>query len=241
MTSDDATPEEDAAAEALYDGIVREAGVESARGNQETLLRGAGAPSSGVATSDVGAAENAREAEEKENTQYRARGVSDGSHDAKQADDEKDSNGKAEGDGASGEGAHATDGPEAKKRKIEGSDETKMQPKPGEAPASPAKLAAATTSVSSPIKARVDIYGRTPGKEPPFPIPCPNCHRSLAASRMASHLEKCLGISTRSTARKASSASGSTGSRGSSGRGKGSGRGGKGGRQGKQAKRKSSR
>jgi hypothetical protein len=39
-----------------------------------------------------------------------------------------------------------------------------------------------------------DIYGRVPGKEPKHTIPCPNCGRQLSSSRLALHLEKCLGL-----------------------------------------------
>ena len=52
-----------------------------------------------------------------------------------------------------------------------------------------------------------DIYGRIPGKEPKFTIPCPNdnCSRHLASSRLALHLEKCLGLV--SSSRRGSNAS----------------------------------
>lgn len=41
-----------------------------------------------------------------------------------------------------------------------------------------------------------DIYGRTPGKEPKYTIACPNCGRHLSSSRLAIHLEKCMGLSS---------------------------------------------
>lgn len=94
---------------------------------------------------------------------------------------------------------------------------------------------------------RTDIYGRTPGKDAPYPIPCPNgCGRQITSSRIAQHLEKCLGLTSR---RSRGGSGGGTGRKGSGsgagapsgGRGRGgAGRGGKG-RQGKQAKRKSSK
>lgn len=51
-----------------------------------------------------------------------------------------------------------------------------------------------------------DIYGRIPGKEPKYPVPCPNnCGRSVSSSRMALHLEKCIGLqSSRSRSRSSS-------------------------------------
>ena len=62
-----------------------------------------------------------------------------------------------------------------------------------------------------------DIYGRTPGKEPRYTIPCPNypaCTRNISCSRLAVHLEKCLGLP--SSRRRNSSSTGNAGS--SSGR-----------------------
>jgi len=41
-----------------------------------------------------------------------------------------------------------------------------------------------------------DIYGRTPGKEPKYTIACPNCGRHQSSSRLAIHLEKCMGLSS---------------------------------------------
>lgn len=59
-------------------------------------------------------------------------------------------------------------------------------------PSTPSSLRA-TTIAMMPL---TDIYGRVPGKEPSHTIPCPNdnCSRHLASSRLASHLEKCLGL-----------------------------------------------
>merc|ERR1712038_881900 len=38
-----------------------------------------------------------------------------------------------------------------------------------------------------------DIFGQIPMKKP-LECPCPNCHRNMAASRFAPHLEKCMGM-----------------------------------------------
>ena len=43
----------------------------------------------------------------------------------------------------------------------------------------------------------VDIWGRIPPKEPKLPVLCTLCGRHISTSRFASHLEKCMGISTR--------------------------------------------
>jgi len=43
----------------------------------------------------------------------------------------------------------------------------------------------------------VDIWGRIPPKEPKQPVLCTLCGRHISTSRFASHLEKCMGISTR--------------------------------------------
>ena len=43
----------------------------------------------------------------------------------------------------------------------------------------------------------VDIWGRIPPKEPKQPVLCTLCRRHISTSRFASHLEKCMGISTR--------------------------------------------
>ncbi|KAL3808624.1 hypothetical protein ACHAXA_009005 [Cyclostephanos tholiformis] len=51
----------------------------------------------------------------------------------------------------------------------------------------------ASISTSSSI---TDIYGRIPGKEPKYAISCPNCGRQLSSSRLAVHLEKCMGLSS---------------------------------------------
>ena len=48
-------------------------------------------------------------------------------------------------------------------------------------------------NISAPL---TDIYGRTPGKEPNYTIACPNCGRHLSSSRLANHLEKCMGSSS---------------------------------------------
>jgi len=54
-----------------------------------------------------------------------------------------------------------------------------------------------------------DIYGRVPGGEPKYPIPCPNCKRELAVSRFCQHLEKCMGLGGRGVSSSHSSSSGS--------------------------------
>jgi hypothetical protein len=43
---------------------------------------------------------------------------------------------------------------------------------------------------------QTDIYGRIPGREPKYAIACPNCDRHLSSSRLAVHLEKCMGLSS---------------------------------------------
>ncbi len=43
----------------------------------------------------------------------------------------------------------------------------------------------------------VDIWGRIPLKEPKHPVECALCGRHLSTTRFASHLEKCMGLSTR--------------------------------------------
>jgi len=43
----------------------------------------------------------------------------------------------------------------------------------------------------------VDIWGRIPPKEPKIPVQCTLCGRHMSTSRFASHLEKCMGLSTR--------------------------------------------
>lgn len=43
----------------------------------------------------------------------------------------------------------------------------------------------------------VDIWGRIPPKEPKQPVQCTLCGRHISTTRFASHLEKCMGISTR--------------------------------------------
>lgn len=42
-------------------------------------------------------------------------------------------------------------------------------------------------------KAGLDVFGQVPTKKQ-YDCPCPNCSRSLAASRFAPHLEKCMGM-----------------------------------------------
>mmetsp|Transcript_20742 Transcript_20742/g.30561 ORF Transcript_20742/g.30561 Transcript_20742/m.30561 type:complete len:198 (-) Transcript_20742:120-713(-) len=51
---------------------------------------------------------------------------------------------------------------------------------------------APATRVSS--GANGDIWARVPPKEPKHSPQCPNCGRSVSASRFASHLDKCMGI-----------------------------------------------
>ena len=55
------------------------------------------------------------------------------------------------------------------------------------------------TRVSPMVNGKTDIYGRTPPKEPQYPISCPTCGRIVFVRRFAAHLEKCLGISRRSS------------------------------------------
>ena len=63
-------------------------------------------------------------------------------------------------------------------------------------PTTPSSALKATTSA---MPSLTDIYGRIPGKEPKHTIPCPNdCGRQLSSSRLALHLEKCLGLVTSS-------------------------------------------
>ena len=98
-------------------------------------------------------------------------------------------------------------------------------------------------------KKSTDIYGRTPGKEPKYTIPCPNnCGRQISSSRMALHLENFLGISSGRRISNNPAASGnnrrgnaSASTTSSVGKGNGVSKGGKASRQGKQAKRKSSK
>lgn len=152
------------------------------------------------------------------------------------------------------------DGNDAKKRKLQFSDgqqsaagststNTGISAKIGSIPSRyiTNKNVPATANSSAILpKAHTDIYGRTPGKEPKYTIPCPNnCGRRLSSIRLAQHLEKCLGLSSRR--RNSSSQSGTSGRRGSvsaslSSASKGSGsKGGKVSRQGKQNKRRSSK
>jgi hypothetical protein len=64
-------------------------------------------------------------------------------------------------------------------------------------PATPSSSALKATTTTMP--SLTDIYGRIPGKEPKHTIPCPNdCGRQLSSSRLALHLEKCLGLVTSS-------------------------------------------
>lgn len=50
----------------------------------------------------------------------------------------------------------------------------------------------------------VDIFGQSLSKKKQYNCICPNCNRNLAASRLAPHLEKCMGMG-RAAARAASS------------------------------------
>lgn len=47
--------------------------------------------------------------------------------------------------------------------------------------------------------AKVDIFGNTMAKIRKLSSVCPNCTRTLAASRLAPHLEKCLGMGRNSS------------------------------------------
>ncbi|ESN98951.1 hypothetical protein HELRODRAFT_66532, partial [Helobdella robusta] len=40
----------------------------------------------------------------------------------------------------------------------------------------------------------VDVFGQTFSAKKQYDCICPNCHRNLAASRFAPHLEKCMGM-----------------------------------------------
>lgn len=45
----------------------------------------------------------------------------------------------------------------------------------------------------------VDIFGNSLSKKYNFECECPKCHRTLAASRFAPHLEKCMGMGRNSS------------------------------------------
>ena len=40
----------------------------------------------------------------------------------------------------------------------------------------------------------LDVFGQATSTKKQYDCQCPNCHRSLAASRFAPHLEKCMGM-----------------------------------------------
>ena len=40
----------------------------------------------------------------------------------------------------------------------------------------------------------LDIFGQPPSIKKQYECVCPNCQRTLAASRFAPHLEKCMGM-----------------------------------------------
>lgn len=70
--------------------------------------------------------------------------------------------------------------------------------------ASEATTEASTENADSALTAKaptsspkLDIWGRMPSKESPQPVVCTLCGRAVSSSRFASHLEKCMGISTR--------------------------------------------
>lgn len=42
----------------------------------------------------------------------------------------------------------------------------------------------------------LDIWGKFPPKEPKKTVKCPECNRFVSTSRFASHLDKCMGLST---------------------------------------------
>ena len=42
----------------------------------------------------------------------------------------------------------------------------------------------------------LDIWGKFPPKEPKTTVKCPECTRFVSTSRFASHLDKCMGLST---------------------------------------------
>lgn len=43
-------------------------------------------------------------------------------------------------------------------------------------------------------KKGLDVFGQSPSNKKQIECSCPNCHRNLAASRFAPHLEKCMGM-----------------------------------------------
>lgn len=40
----------------------------------------------------------------------------------------------------------------------------------------------------------LDVFGQPLSKKKQYNCNCPNCHRDLAASRLAPHLERCMGM-----------------------------------------------
>jgi len=68
-------------------------------------------------------------------------------------------------------------------------------------PDTPTTIAATTTETTNGALEQpppgVDIWGRIPPKEPKHPVECVLCGRHVSTTRFASHLEKCMGLSTR--------------------------------------------
>lgn len=66
----------------------------------------------------------------------------------------------------------------------------------------PESLTPATNNGSGPTASSqpssgFDLWGRFPPKEPKLPVECTLCGRLVSTMRFASHLEKCMGLSTR--------------------------------------------
>jgi hypothetical protein len=68
------------------------------------------------------------------------------------------------------------------------------KPKTVQTPEIPAGTASQTQEQQPP---GVDIWNRIPPKEPKHPVECTLCGRHMSTTRFASHLEKCMGLSTR--------------------------------------------
>jgi hypothetical protein len=77
--------------------------------------------------------------------------------------------------------------------KTEKSKSTKA-PATTKAPETPAITVGQTQERQPP---GVDIWNRIPPKEPKHPVECTLCGRHVSTTRFASHLEKCMGLSTR--------------------------------------------
>jgi hypothetical protein len=62
-----------------------------------------------------------------------------------------------------------------------------------------------------------DIWGRIPSKEPKYLVTCSICKRSVAASRFAPHLDKCMGLGVGARSASAAASSNSNNNNGSNG------------------------